>query len=282
MCNHKKFFEAFKAHLPTQRYPCPVFQNCVDRNIPFSFQILTDFTLSNLLTRPDFASPALLPSLCQPPLLTAVLLGPWVRLDCTSSVARSGDEGTEQLRITQPQALGKRSCLQRAIVGRDPVRKGEKSRTFSVTHLTENLLYQQDIQEWKLYILIFSRAMPTASFSTLQGNVRVAPCGTQIVLSQVPTCTKGTWRGPCALHRTGPQQITKLRAGTGTRLILSSSCGQMASHAGTTHCLDTSHFFIEEFITKDSTCVKQLVHSLNSHHDFDLHLLTRKRNSIHI
>ena len=119
----------------------------MDRNIPFSFQTLTHFTLSKHLAYPDFASLALMPSLRQPLLPMVALPGPRARLDRTSSVAHSGDEGTEQPRIIQPQAPGKRSCLQRAIAGRDPVGNGEKSGTLSVTHLMENLPYQQDVQE---------------------------------------------------------------------------------------------------------------------------------------
>lgn len=133
---------------------------------------------------PDFTSLVLMPSLHPPLLPTVALLEPSARLDRASSVACSGDEGSEQLRTTQPQAPGKQSHLHRAIVGRDPAGNGEKSRIFSVTHLMENLPYQQDVQKRKLRLLVFFRGY---AHSILQHTAarRVHPTPWHAVLSSV-------------------------------------------------------------------------------------------------
>lgn len=127
-CNQRKFFEAFKVHLSAPKHHRPVFWNCMDRNIAFSFQTPTHFTLSKCPVYPDFASWLLLPFL-QPPL---ELPEPQTGMNRTNSRWRH-----RAAKVTQPQALGKQSRLQRAKLGRDPGRNGEKSNNSLAIHLME-------------------------------------------------------------------------------------------------------------------------------------------------
>lgn len=113
-------------------------------------------------------------------------------------------------------SLGKQSRLQKAKLGRDPARNGEKGNNSIVIHLMETYPTNRTFRNENSLYLLLSRAMSTANFSRLQGD--------RARKQSLP------------LHRTGPQQVTQPWDGMGTLLIPSLSPRQRASHPGAAHC----------------------------------------------
>lgn len=138
-------------------------------------------------------------------------------------------------------SLGKQSRLQKAKLGRDPARNGEKSNNSIVIHLMETYPTNRTRRNENC-LLLLSRAMSTANFSRLQGNR-----STQIV-------------PPSALYRTtaGNPALGRDRDAAHTILI-----PQTESFTPWGYSLwDTPHSSRGEFITKDHAHGKQLVRSV--------------------
>lgn len=201
----------------------------MDRTIPFSFQTPNHFTLSKCPVYPDFVPRALLPSLRPPPELPE----PQTGMNCTNSWWRH-----RVAKVTQPQALGKQSCLQRAKPGRDPARNGEKSNNSLAIHLMETYPTNRTFRnENSLYLLL-----STAYFSRLQGDrsTRTVP----------PSAPYRTTAGNPALGWDGDPAHTIFIPQTDSFTPWGCSLW------------DTAHSPRGEFITKDHACGKQLVCSV--------------------
>lgn len=135
----------------------------MDRSVPFSFTTLTHFTLSKCpvyLSYPDFASQVLLPSL-RPPLELLESQTNWDELHKLRMKAQCSQGNSAP-------SSGKQSRLQRAKLGRDPARNGEKSNNSLAIHLMETYPTNRTFRNENS--LFLSRAMSTANFSKLQGN----------------------------------------------------------------------------------------------------------------
>lgn len=182
---------------------------------------------------PDFASWLLLPSL-RPPL---ELPEPQTGTNRTNSRWRH-----RAAKVTQPQALGKQSRLQRAKLGRDPGRNGEKSNNSLAIHLMETYPTNRTFRNENSLNLLLSRAMPTASSSRLQGDR-----STQTV---PPPAPYGTTGGNPALGWDGDLAHTILIPQTDSFTPWGCSLW------------DTPRSFRGEFITKDHALGKQPVCSL--------------------
>lgn len=88
-------------------------------------------------------------------------------------------------------SLGKQSRSQRAKLGRDPARNGEKSSNSLAIHLMETYPANRTFRnENSLYLLLF-RAMSTANFSRLQGDRST---------QTVPPSAPGMGQGHCSYH----------------------------------------------------------------------------------
>lgn len=112
--------------------------------------------------------------------------------------------------------LGKQSRLQRAKLGRDPARNGEKSSNSLAIHLVETYPANRTFRN------------ENSVFAFVQGHVHSK-------LQQ--GCREiGAPKLFLPLHRTGPWQVTQLWDGTGTLLTPSSPHRQTASHPGAAHC----------------------------------------------
>lgn len=135
----------------------------MDRSVPFSFQTLTHFTLSKCPLYPEFAPWVLLLSL-QPPL---ELLEPQTNWDELHKLRRKA----QCSQGNSAPSLGKQSRLQRAKLGRDPGRNGEKSNNSLAIHLMETYPTNRTLRNETLYFFL-SRAMSTANFSRLHRERR--------------------------------------------------------------------------------------------------------------
>lgn len=67
-------------------------------------------------------------------------------------------------------SLGKQSCLQRAKLGRDPAKNGEKSSNSLAIHLIETYPTNRTFRNETSLHLLLSGAMSIANFSRLQGD----------------------------------------------------------------------------------------------------------------
>lgn len=139
-------------------------------------------------------------------------------------------------------SLGKQSRLQKAKLGRDPARNGEKGNNSIVIHLMETYPTNRTFRNENSLYLLLSRAMSTENFSRLQGDRR-----TQTV---PPSAPYRTTAGNPAVGRDGDTAHTILIPQTESFTPWGCSLW------------DTPHSSRGEFITKDHAHGKQLVRSV--------------------